>query len=307
MTEKNTTSFHSGFAAVVGRPSVGKSTLINSLLRQKIASVSPRPQTTRRKQLGIYTSDTTQLILIDTPGIHQPVHKLGEYMNQLAIDTLQDADVILWLVDGSSAPLHEDKLVAEYLQNQKGLPRVILGINKSDQLAQKKLAERVESYKIMYPVDETIVFSAKTGEGVQTILESLSSRLPEGVRYYDDDQITDLYERDIVIDLIRESVLILLQDEVPHAIGVRLDEYTDEGESFARIHATLMVERESQKAIVIGQGGKMIKQIGILARKEIEALTERKVYLELKVKVLKNWRDDPNALRQLGYYSNKEE
>ena len=307
MTEQKTAPFRSGFAAVVGRPSVGKSTLINSLLHQKIAPVSPRPQTTRRRQLGIYTDENTQLVLIDTPGIHQPVHKLGEYMNQTAVETLQDADVILWLVDGSSAPLQEDRLVAAYLHEQPNLSPVVLGINKSDQLSEKKLAARREEYTALYPVQNCIVFSAKTGESVPEVFAALSANLPEGVKYYDAEQVTDLYERDIVIDLVREAVLNLLQDEVPHAVGVRLDEYTGEGETFARIHATLMVERESQKAIVIGQGGKMIKQIGTLARREIEALTGRKVYLELKVKVLKNWRDDPNALRQLGYFSAKDE
>lgn len=296
-------TFRSGYAAIVGRPSVGKSTLVNTLLNQKIAPVSPRPQTTRRRQLGILTSDTMQLILMDTPGIHQPVHKLGEYMNQIALDTLQDADVIVWLVDVSNPPHKEDELVAGYLNDIPALPPVLLVLNKIDLLKESLLQIRTDAYHALFPSAQTMVISALRGNETEALLEKISSFLPEGVRYYDPDQITDLYEREISIDLIREAVLRSLKDEVPHAVAVRLDEYNDEGDTFARISATLFVERESQKGIVIGQGGQMIKEIGTLARKEIENLTGRKVYLELRAKVQKNWRNDPNALRQLGYQS----
>ena len=294
-------NFQSGFVAVVGRPSVGKSTLVNSLLKQKIASVSPRPQTTRRKQLAIYTSDNAQVIFIDTPGIHQPVHKLGEYMNQVARDTLQDADLILWLGDSGVPPQEEDRLVAEYISATPHVPDVILVQNKIDQVQDKIRETRKDQYAVLYPAAELVEISALSNKGVQALLDSIVSRLPVGVRYYDPEQITDLYERDIAADLIREAVLKLLKDEVPHAVAVRLDEYEDEGETQARISATLLVERESQKGIAIGQGGQMIKQIGTLARKEIEAMTGRKVFLELRVKVQKNWRNDMNALRLLGY------
>jgi GTP-binding protein Era len=297
----------SGFAAVVGRPSVGKSTLVNTLLRQKIASVSPRPQTTRRRQLGIYTSDSAQLILMDTPGIHQPVHKLGEYLNQVALDTLQDADVILWLVDASDGPHSEDELVAEYLKNTPSLPPVLLILNKTDLLKENQLEKRIRQYGELIPSIEMVPISALKGSDTQALLEKVCTFLPPGAAYYDPDQVTDLYEREIATDLIRESVLRNLKDEVPHAVAVRLDDYNDEGDTFARIYATLFVERESQKGIVIGQKGQMIKQIGTLARKEIENLTERKVYLELKVKVQKNWRNDPNALRQFGYITENKE
>lgn len=292
---------------MVGRPSVGKSTLVNTLLRQKIASVSPKPQTTRRRQLGIYTSDTAQLILMDTPGIHQPVHKLGEYLNQVALDTLQDADVILWLVDSSVAPEPEDKLVADYLKATPELPPVLLILNKADQLKTDQIEKRIRQYRELFPAVEIHAISALKGSDTEALLLKVCEFLPQGIAYYDPDQVTDLYEREIVVDLIRESVLRNLKDEVPHAVAVRLDEYKDEGDTFARIYATLFVERESQKGIVIGQSGQMIKQIGTLARKEIENLTERRVYLELKVKVQKNWRDDPNALRQFGFqFDNKE-
>lgn len=294
-------NYRSGFVAVVGRPSVGKSTLVNSLLKQKIASVSPRPQTTRRKQLAIYTSDQAQVIFIDTPGIHQPVHKLGEYMNQIARDTILDADLILWLVDFSVSPQPEDILVADYLKANPSTCDIVLVLNKIDQAQGKLLESRRVQYLTLLPEAVPVEISALSGKGVQALLDHIVLKMPAGCRYYDPDQITDLYERDIATDLIREAVLKQLKDEVPHATAVRLDEYTDEGESNAHINATLLVERESQKGIVIGQGGQMIKQIGTMARKEIEAMTERKVFLELRVKVQKNWRNDINALRLLGY------
>ncbi len=303
MESNQPATFRSGYAAIVGRPSVGKSTLVNTLLNQKIAPVSPRPQTTRRRQLGILTSETMQLILMDTPGIHQPLHKLGEYMNQIALDTLQDADVIVWLVDVSSPPHKEDELVAGYLNDIPSLPPVLLVLNKIDLLKESLLQIRTEAYHALFPSAQTMAISALRGSETGVLLEKVSSFLPEGVRYFDPDQVTDLYEREIAIDLIREAVLRSLKDEVPHAVAVRLDEYNDEGDTFARISATLFVERESQKGIVIGQGGQMIKEIGTIARKEIENLTGRKVYLELRAKVQKNWRNDPNALRQLGYQS----
>jgi GTPase len=294
-------NYRSGFVAVVGRPSVGKSTLVNTLLKQKIASVSPRPQTTRRKQLAIYTSDAAQIIFMDTPGIHQPVHKLGEYLNQVATDTLQDADVILWLVDASVPPQAEDTLVVDYLKATPNLPPVVLVLNKIDQIKGAGLAARREQYATLFPATGVFEITALAAASVQSLLEWVAEHLPIGFRYYDPEQVTDLYERDIAIDLIREAVLKLIKDEVPHAVAVRLDEYYDEGETKAHIGATLMVERDSQKGILIGQGGQMIKQIGILARKEIEAMTDRTIYLELRVKVQKNWRNDINYLKLLGY------
>lgn len=301
MTESTEQNFRSGFAAVIGRPSVGKSTLVNSMLKQKIASVSPKPQTTRRRQLAIYSTSELQVVFMDTPGIHQPVHKLGVYMNRVAEDALQDADVILWLVDTTVDPTPEDKLVAEYLARTKQLPPVIILLNKVDVVSEKNLLLRKQNYNALFPSAEMLEISAISGKGLDNLLAHVTEKMPLGSPFYDPEQITDLYERDIALDLIREAVLKSLQDEVPHSVAVRLDEYSDEGEDRARISATLFVERESQKGIVIGQGGKMIKQIGTLARKEIETMIERNVYLELRVKVYKNWRDDPSMLRQLGY------
>ena len=220
---------------MVGRPSVGKSTLVNSLLKQKIASVSPRPQTTRRKQLAIYSSDHAQVIFIDTPGIHQPIHKLGEYLNQIARDTLQDADLILWLVDVSSTPQPEDRLVADYFKATPNVPPVILVMNKMDMVQEKVREHRQNQYTELYSKALLSWISAKTGLGVSDLLEQIVKKMPEGVAYYNPDQITDLYERDLATDLIREAILKLLKDEVPHAVAVRLDEYNDEGDTHARI------------------------------------------------------------------------
>lgn len=307
MTNNQTPEYKSGFVAVVGRPSVGKSTLINSFLQQKIASVSPRPQTTRRKQLAILTSESAQVIFIDTPGIHKPVHKLGQYLNQVALDTFHDVDLILWLVDASEIPQPEDLLVSDYLAAVKDLPQVLMILNKIDLLNEKSVPIRFAEYQALMPSAKLVLISARKKQGIEILLSTLMEYIPEGPRFYDPDQVTDLYERDISVDLIRESVLYLLKDEVPHAVAVRLDDYYDENEDRARISATLLVERDLQKGILIGQGGQMIKQIGTKARQEIESLTGRKVFLELRVKVQKNWRDDPSVLKLLGYQTKREE
>jgi GTPase len=297
--------FHSGFVAVVGRPNVGKSTLLNLLLKQKIAAVSPRAQTTRRKQLGILTGEKNQIIFMDTPGIHNPVHKLGEFMNQVALDALRDADVILWLVDASVKPTSEDRQVAERLVQVKAGQTVLVGLNKIDLVAIDQRAARLDAYQDLAPEAEIFMLSAVKGDGCTELLQALQARLPEGPPLYDEDQVTDLYEREIAMDLIREAVLRHLKDEVPHATAVRMDEYKDREENVAYIAATLMVERETHKGIVIGKGGEMLKKIGITARQEIEEMSGRKVFLELHVKVLENWRNNPILLKQLGYRPEK--
>lgn len=306
MNELSPPSFRAGYVALIGRPNVGKSTLMNTLMGQKIAAVSPRPQTTRQRQLGILTLPDAQLVFMDTPGMHRPVHKLGEYMNQVAEDALKDGDVILWLVDASVAPTPEDHLIAERLKSIKGLPPVLLGLNKVDLVQSDLLAERTSQYRSLHSFEEVIPFSATRGDGRDRLMQALLSRLPAGEPLFDPDQITDLYEREIAADLIREAALLHLRDEVPHAIAVRIDEYTERGEEGAYIHATLFVERESHKGIVIGKGGEMLKKIGSSARQEIEAMSGRRVYLELKVKVNPNWRNKPDALRWLGYYRKRD-
>ena len=293
--------FRSGFVTIIGRPNVGKSTLLNNILKQKIASISPRPQTTRRKQLGIFTDDKVQIVFVDTPGIHNPVHKLGEYMNQVAEDTLRDADLILWLVDVTVPPQDEDHLVAQFALRVETTDKVILVLNKTDLVDPGTLEKRKLEYEALMDCSSTYVISALSGKGIKELMSALSLRLPVGFPFYDPEQVTDLYEKEIAADFIREAAMIQLKDELPHAVAVRVDEYHDIGETNAEIFATIFVERESQKPIVIGKAGAMIKIIGETSRKEIEKLIDRKVYLELRVKVLKNWRNDPYALRQFGY------
>jgi GTP-binding protein Era len=297
---ENQKKFHSGFVTVVGKPNVGKSTLVNALLKQKIAAVSPRPQTTRRRQLGILSLEQFQIIFIDTPGIHKPHHKLGEFMNAEAISTLQDADVVVWIVDASQKPDDEDRLIAERMAACLHLPPIILALNKIDLLSGEYSHSQLE-YQALLPQSVPLPLSARTGLGQEELLHLLCSLLPEGDRFYDPEQVTDLFEREIAADLIRESALLHLQDEVPHAIAVRIDEYTERGAKGAYIAATLFVERESHKGIVIGKGGEMLKKIGSAARKEIESMNGRKVFLELRVKENKNWRNNPEFLKLLGY------
>ena len=301
MDEIKDTSFRSGYAAVVGRPNVGKSTLINTLLGQKIAAVSSKPQTTRLKQLGILTGDDFQIIFIDTPGIHLPRHALGTGMNALAQEALLEADIILWLVDASTPPHADDNLITQKLAVLPKLPPVIQVLNKADLTNAEILDTRKNEYEALYPKIEQFAISAKVGSGVEELKELISARMPEGGPFFPSDQVTDYYEREIAADLIREAALEHLRDEVPHAIAVRVDDYQERGETGARITATIFVEKDSQKGIVIGKGAEMLKAIGSGARQAIEAMSGRKIYLELRVKVNKNWRSNPDFLRQMGY------
>ncbi|TLN05809.1 GTPase Era [bacterium] len=307
-TGRMMSDFRSGFVTLVGRPNVGKSTLLNGLLGQKIAAVSPRPQTTRRRQLGILSQDDYQIIFMDTPGLHKPVHKLGEYMNDVAAATLEDADLIVWLVDASQPLQEEDQLIAARLEKLGDHhPPVLLALNKIDLLLAGELAARGAEFQALLPSATLFSLSAASGAGRDALLARIVSALPIGQPYYDPEQITDLYERDIAADLIRESTLRHLRDEIPHGIAVRIDEYKERSEVQVYIGATIFVERESHKGIVIGQGAGMLKQIGTTARQEIEGMSGRHVYLELRVKVNKNWRDDPVALRQFGFVIEKDD
>ena len=304
--EKEKQPHRSGYVAVIGRPNVGKSTLINVLLGQKIAAVSPRPQTTRRRQLGILSLPDAQLVFVDTPGLHIAQHKLGEFMNSEAADSLQDADVILWLIDAREPLTEEDRLIASRLLSLKRRPFTLIVMTKTDSVSEEDLQKRAEAAGDLLPGMEITAISAFTRKGVDELLQKVISLLPAGEAFYDSDTITDYYERDITAELIRESALIYLRDEVPHCMAVRVDQYQERSETQAYIEATLFVERESHKGIVIGQGAEMLKKIGTRARQEIEAMSGRKVFLELRVKVNKNWRNSPDALRLLGYTSSKE-
>ena len=293
--------YRSGFIAVMGRPNVGKSTLLNRLLNQKIAAVSPKPQTTRLQQFGILTLEDAQLIFIDTPGLHHPQHKLGEFMNQDARLALKDADSALVVFDSSYPPSEEDHLFGKIIKEVKNQPAVFIALNKTDKITSTQLKEQKDCYQALLPEAELIPVSAITGENIDLLLAALKDSLPEGPQLYPADQITDLYERDIAADMIRAASMLHLQRELPHVIAVRIDEYNERKDHGAYIEATIFVERDSQKGIVIGEGGKMIKRIGSTARKEIEAMSGRKVFLKLRVKVKKNWRNDINALRLFGF------
>ena len=293
--------FRSGFIAILGKPNVGKSTLVNALLGQKIAAVSPRPQTTRRRQLGILTLPEAQLVFVDTPGIHVPRHKLGQFFNQEAEEALDGVDVVLFLVDASTEPDDEDKQAASLLWSLHRRPKLILGLNKIDKIPAQAVEAVRAMYQVLVPEAPALAFSAASRQGLKELLEALTARLPVRPAEFPEEQITDLYEREIAVELIREAALIFLQQEVPHALAVRLDEFSERENGNAYIAATLLVERDSQKGIVIGEGGAMLRKIGSAARKEIEAMSGRKVFLELRVKVDKDWRDDENALRRLGY------
>lgn len=297
------TAFKAGFVAVVGRPNVGKSTLMNALLGQPVAAVSPKPQTTRRNQLGIYSDSKAQIIFVDTPGLHKELNRLGSLMNEQALDALNDSDVILFLVDASHAATSEDEMLAAKVAARINKTPVILALNKIDLTPEGTWKVVLRE---LVPAAQMMEISATQGTGLPALLDAITSHLPEGEAFYPTDQVTDLYERQIAADLIRAAALQQLREEVPHGIDVRIDQYAERGDKGARIEATIFVERESHKGIVIGAGGAAIKAIGQAARHQIEAMSGRKVFLELRVKVRKDWRDDEKSLKQFGYLRSKE-
>ncbi len=292
----------SGFVAVVGRPNVGKSTLINGWLGQKIAIVSPRPQTTRQRLLGILTRPDAQLVFVDTPGLHKPQHRLGETMVDQATEALADADVICLVVDMSADPSRADAIIATTIsQRAPGTP-LVLALNKLDLAAAKDVTGRLAAYQELLPNHrDWVALSALDAAGRDDLLERIVALLPLGPRYYPGDQITDQEERAVAAELVREQVLLATRQEVPHSAAVVVHEFKVRSAEMTYVSATIYVERESQKAIVVGKDGQLIKQIGQAARPEIEALVGTQVYLELRVKVWPNWRQDESRLRLLGY------
>jgi GTP-binding protein Era len=296
-----TPEFRSGYVSIIGRPNVGKSTLVNALLGQKIAAVSHKPQTTRRRQLGILTNESAQIIFVDTPGIHKARHKLGEFLNQEAQEVLKEVDVILFLVDSSDEPTDEDLHIAALLKRVSHRAPRFLVLNKIDLVSADELEARAGAYSGLLDQAEVRKVSAARGTGLADLQAALIRALPVRGPEFPEDQVTDSYERDIAAELIREAALSNLRDEVPHGVAVRIDEFKERENGVAYIAATLFVERDSQKGIVIGEGGRMLKLIGSAARRAIEEMSARKIYLELRVKVLKEWRKDEQALKRFGY------
>ncbi|MCF0156585.1 MAG: GTPase Era [Veillonella sp.] len=291
--------FKSGFVAVVGRPNVGKSTLINALIGDKIVIVSDKAQTTRNRIICVYTDEQKQIVFMDTPGIHKPKHKLGEFMVGAAVDSLKEVEAVLFLVAANEKRGPGDNFIIEQLQ-KVNVP-VYLCINKIDTLTKEELLEVIVSYQDAYPFEGIIPISAKEKENLDVVLDELATKLPEGPQYFPEDMITDQPERLLVSDIIREKILLSTRDEVPHAIAVDVDEMSTRKDGTTYIRATIYVERDSQKGIIIGAKGAMLRQLGAEARGDIERLLATKVYLDLWVKVKKDWRNKSGMLSELGY------
>ena len=301
MTE---TKHYSGFAALVGRPNVGKSTLMNAMIGEKIDIISDRPQTTRNKIMGILTTDRAQILFLDTPGIHKPLHKLGEYMNKTAAGTLDQVDVVLFVVDASEKKGAGEKFILERLRMIK--TPVLLVINKIDKLANhSQLLEIIRGYTDEMTFAAVVPVSALAEDGLTELREEIIRHLPEGPNLYAEDELTDQPMRTIAGEMIREKVLKNTHDEVPHAIAVEINDFKDRPNGNVFIRATIFVERESQKGIVIGAKGSLLKKIGQEARRDIEGLTGTDVYLDLWVKVRADWRNKAKALKELGYRGEK--
>lgn len=308
-------AFRSGYVAVIGKPNVGKSTLLNTYLGQKISIVSSKPQTTRDRIIGILTQPNAQVVFIDTPGIHQAKHALGQHMIDMAYSAIKEADAIVFMVDVTAPPDEDDQRIAQMLHGQPDVRSVILALNKMDHApSPEKLKQNVEAFWALAKTPtgqqppapwDWIMLSASNNRNCTELLEKIIAALPEGPMFYPADQVTDRQERDIAAELIREQALLHLKQEVPHSVAVAIEQYEERPNGSVHITATIYVERDSQKGIMIGSGGQMLKQIGADARHEIQRLIDNKVFLELWVKVRKNWREDESELRKLGYTSNE--
>ncbi|MGK4108654.1 GTPase Era [Enterococcus cecorum] len=289
----------SGFVAIVGRPNVGKSTLLNRIVGQKIAIMSDKAQTTRNKIQGVYTTDTTQIVFIDTPGIHKPKHRLGDYMVEAAYSALHEVEVVLFMVAADQKRGKGDDMIIERLK-KLSVP-VYLIINKIDKIHPNDLLEQIDDFKAQMDFAQIIPISATQGNNFETLMSELEKSMPSGPQYFPEDQITDHPEYFVVSELIREKILQLTRDEVPHSVAVVIDSMKCKPDEKVQIQATIIIERDSQKGIIIGKGGSMLKKIGTQARKDIEKLLGDKVYLELWVKVQKDWRDKQVYLTDFGY------
>ncbi|EMA6341634.1 GTPase Era [Bacillus cytotoxicus] len=295
----NNKGYKSGFVSIIGRPNVGKSTFLNRIIGQKIAIMSDKPQTTRNKVQGVYTENDAQVIFIDTPGIHKPKHKLGDFMVKMAQTTLKEVDIVLFMVNAAEGFGRGEEYIIEKLKETK--QPVFLVINKIDQVHPEKLLELIDQYRNLYEFAEIVPISALEGNNVEALIGAIKKYLPEGPQYYPENQVTDHPERFIIAELIREKVLHLTREEVPHSVAVAIDAIQKREGGAVYVNATIIVERPSQKGIIIGKQGKMLKEIGKRARFDIEALLGSKVFLEVWVKVQKDWRNKMSQLRDLGF------
>ena len=292
--------FKSGFITLIGRPNAGKSTFINQVLKQKIAIISDKPQTTRNRIQGIYNTSDAQMIFIDTPGIHKPHHELGKVLNNIALNALNEVDVILFMVSGNEKLSTGNRYIMEHLKNISA--PVFLIINKIDLMNKNELIQSIAEYQKEFPFIEIVPISALNNDNVDYLLELIKKYLPNGPQYYPFDAVTDHPERFIISELIREKVLLKTREEIPHSVAVVIDDIRKRPNgNVIDVYATIIVERKSQKGIIIGKGGSMLKEIGTLARLDIKNLLGSKVYLELWVKVIENWRNRQNLLSEFGY------
>ncbi|PID55774.1 GTPase Era [candidate division KSB3 bacterium] len=294
-------AFHSGFISIVGRTNVGKSTLLNRILKQKVAIMSDKPQTTRNKIVGVYHADHAQIVFLDTPGFHKPKYRLNEFMMKTALNTLEEIDAVLYLIEAERRTGPGDRYILDCLKTIN--TPVILGINKIDLVPQREeLLPIIDSYSQAYNFADIVPISALADENIPVLLKALLSCIPEGPQYYPEDMVTDQPERFIAAELIREKVLYTTREEIPYAVAVVVEQMKPRADQdLVDLHATVYVERDSQKGILIGKSGAMLKRIGCLARQDIERIFGTKVFLTLWVKVKKNWRMDENGLRMLGY------
>ncbi|MCJ8011413.1 GTPase Era [Paenibacillus sp. KQZ6P-2] len=293
-------SYKSGFVAIVGRPNVGKSTLMNQVIGQKIAIMSDKPQTTRNKIHGVYTTDEAQIVFLDTPGIHKRQSKLGDFMNQTAFNTFKEVEAVLFLADTSEGFGGGDRFIIEQLKDVK--TPVILVLNKIDKIEPDALLPIIEQYSKLHNFAEIVPISALNGNNVNRLLEQVEKYLPEGPQYYPADQITDHPEQFVCAELIREKILHMTREEVPHSIAVTIEDMRVQENGVVHISAVIFVERDSQKGIIIGKQGALLKEVGKQARQDIQNLLGSKIFLELWVKVKKDWRNQERVLRDLGFH-----
>lgn len=292
--------FRSGYVSIIGRPNAGKSTLLNNIIGEKISIVTPKPQTTRKKITGIRNAEDSQIIFIDTPGIHKPKHKLGEFMEKEAMKALEHVDIILFMVEPQK-PGYGDKCIIDLFNNIAKKTVVFLLINKIDTIKKQEVLPVIDEYSKLYEFDEILPVSALNPEDVQLITGKIVERLPAGPRYYPDDVITDQYERVVVAEIVREKIMEATEDEVPHSVAVEVLKWTERKSGLLALAFNIYVEKESQKGIIIGKKGERLKAIGAASRSDIELFLGRKVFMELWVKVMKDWRSDARALTELGF------